>query len=292
MAIRILIDSASDIHLQEAQKMGVDFISMCVNFGEKEFYDGIDLLADTFYDKLENEDFPRTSQINPYRFTEKFQEMTKDGDEVIAITLSSKLSGTYQSAVTAAEGFNGVYVVDSLSACIGERLLCQYALECIQAGDSAQRVVEKLNEAKGNLRILAIVDTLEYLKKGGRISATVALIGNMLSVKPLIGVVDGEVKMVGKALGSKRAYQSLRTMTEKYQLDSDKPMGLVWSGRGDDVLEHWRQHCPAVWGMQTATMPAYIIGSTIGTHVGPGAIGIAFFEASDAAQGETNTENQ
>ncbi len=281
MAIRLMIDSAADISKADAEKLGIKLVPMIINFNDEEYMDGVDLLPEEFYSKLvASKNLPKTSQITEYRFEEIFSKMTANGDEVIAITISSKLSGTYGQAVMAAEKFGGkVRVIDSLNACIGERLLGLYALQLIAEGKSLDDIENILNEKKKKINVTAIVGTLEYLKKGGRVSAAVAFVGGMLSIKPIIGVIDGAVKVVGKALGMKKAYTLLDSLVSKTNgIDWDMPYGVVWSGIDKGVLEKYVEETTLIDANRKGNMPAYILGGTIGTHVGPGAVGISFFE--------------
>lgn len=280
--IKILVDSASDIEEEEAQKMGITMIPVEVRFGDETYLDGVDLSHRRFFEKLiESSVLPKTSQINEYRWSEAFHELTKDGDAVIAITLSSKLSGTYACAKNAAKHFQNVFVVDSLSATTGERLLCQYALSLIAKGINVEAVVEALNEKKKKIRILAVVGTLKYLRMGGRISSAAALAGSMLSVKPVISVEKGEVKLVGKAIGSKKSNNLLMQLMQKCGgIDFSMPYGLMYSGLGDEYLKKYLHDSSSIWEKHIAdpnAIPVYLIGSTIGTHIGPNAIGVAFF---------------
>ena len=210
--IKILIDTASDITMQEAQELGIDAIPIEVRFGNESFLDGFNLSHKKFFEKLiKGDEFPQTSQINEFRFEEEFKKLTKNGDEVICITLSSKLSGTYNCALAASKSFQDkVFVVDSLNATIGERILCELALRLIKEGKTAKEIVEQLNKQKQRIKLLAVLDTLKYLKKGGRISPLVALTGEVFSIKPVVSVVDGEVKLVGKAIGSKKGNNLLK----------------------------------------------------------------------------------
>ncbi|MBQ7879978.1 MAG: DegV family protein [Clostridia bacterium] len=280
MAVRLMIDSASDITKKEADKLGVYFIPMVITIGDKEYFDGVDITANEFYEKLvENAELPKTSQISPYRFEEAFEEITRGGDELVVILLSSKLSGTYDGAKQAAEKFKDkVFVVDSMSAAIGERLLLDHALRLVKDGLSAKAIAEKLDEVKEKIRIMAVIDTLTYLKKGGRISATTAFAGKLLSVKPVIAVVDGKVKMAGKAMGSRNANNLLnKLVAESGGIDFSMPFGTIWSGLDSALHDKYVRDSAHLWQNEVDEVPKYPIGATIGTHVGPGAVGVAFF---------------
>ena len=280
MAIKVLTDSASDISQQEAKEMGIEILPMIVSFGDEEFFDGVNLTPQTFYERLiESDELPKTSQITPFRFEEAFKRITEKGDELVVVLMSSKLSGTYLAACTAAENFKGkVFVVDSLNVAVGERLLVQYALRLIGQGASIEKVVAELEEKKKKVNVMAVLGTLEYLKKGGRISAAVAFAGELLSLKPVVAVVDGEVKLVGKALGSKKGNNLLnRLVAEKGGIDFSMPFGTIYSGLNKVVLEKYIADSASLWANETSFVPQYMIGGTIGTHVGPGAVGVAFF---------------
>lgn len=282
--IKILIDSASDIDEAEAVEKGIFMIPIEVNFNGETYYDGVNLSHNDFFCKLiESDDLPKTSQINPFRFTEEFEKLTKDGSKVICITLSSKLSNTYQNAVVAAKEFpDQVYVVDSLNACIGERILCDYAIQLIASGMDIEAIVKELNLKKNQIELLAVVGTLKYLKKGGRISSVAAFTGEILSIKPVISVVHGQVKVVGKARGSKRGNNLL---VEKIEvcggIDFKYPYATAYSGLSDEILKKYLEDSKGLWAQDTDHVPMYQIGSTIGTHIGPGGIAVAFFSKSN-----------
>lgn len=277
--VKILFDSASDISLEEANAMGAELISIKIRFGDEEFSDGVDLTREEFFEKLSGSDkLPQTSQINPAEFAAAFEKLTSDGSEVVCITLSSKLSGTFKNAVGAAEKFGGkVFVVDSLNASTGEKILCQYALRLVKEGLCAAEIAAALDEEKGRIRVLAVLDTLKFLKMGGRISAVTAFAGEMLSIKPVIGIVDGEVKLLGKAIGSKKSGNLLTKLIKENGVDFSMPHGVMWSGADDTVLKRYVEDSRDLWAAETDSLPAYMIGSTIGTHIGPGAIGVAFY---------------
>lgn len=280
MAVKILVDSASDIDAEEAEKLGIELLPMEVEIQGKKYLDGVEINPRQFFEKLiESTELPRTSQINPYRFEEKFEELTGQGYEVVAITISSKLSGTYTGAANVAKKFGGkVFAVDSLNASIGEKILCYYALRLLEQGASAQEIASELEKVRGRINVLARLDTLQYLKKGGRISAVTALAGQMLSIKPVIGVIGGEVKMVGKAIGSKKGNNLLNSLVEKKGVDFDMPFVVGYGGLDDSMLKKYIEDSRHLWEHGTEAIPVCPIGSTIGTHIGPGAIGVAFFE--------------
>lgn len=279
MSVKILIDSASDVDLNEAEELGAELISMKITFEDGEYSDGVDFTKRQFFERLiESAELPRTSQINPYRFGEAFETMTADGSDVVAITISSKLSGTYKSAVTAAKRFGGrVRVVDSLNASAGERALLLYALRLREQGKDADEIADELEKVKHRINVMAVLDTLLYLKKGGRISAMAAFAGGVLSVKPVIGVIGGEVKLVGKAIGSKKSNNLLNQLVREKVVDFSMPHCVIWSGLDDSLLKKYVEDSRALWADSVSQLPTHMIGSTIGTHIGPGAVGVAFF---------------
>lgn len=278
MSIRIVTDSASDIPQETREDLTI--LPMHVYFGEKEFLDGVNLSHRQFYELLiESEELPKTSQIPPYEFEEVYERATAAGEQVIVITISSKLSGTCQSARVAAQDYEGqVYVVDSLNATLGERCLVDYALRLKDQGKTAEEIVAELEQARKRIRLLALLDTLEYLKKGGRISKSVAMVGGMLSIKPVVSVVDGEVIMVGKARGSKNGNNLLVQEIEKAGgVDFDMPYYLGYSGLDDHLLQKYIEDSKALWEGHVEHLDTTSVGGTIGTHVGPGAITVVFF---------------
>lgn len=280
MATKIIIDSASDITKEEADKMGVILLPMQIRFEDEEYLDGYNITKLQFFEKLiENSTLPKTSQINPETFKEEFEKVVVSGDEAVVITISSKLSGTYSSAVKAsAEYKDKIFVVDSLNASLGEHILFDYAYKLLKQNKSAKEIAVALNSAKKRLNLLAMLDTLKYLRKGGRISALVAFAGELMSIKPVISVVNGEVKLVGKAMGSKKAGNLLNKLVTNKGIDFDMPYCVAWSGLSSDLLEKYIKDSAPLWQDHTDNIPRYAIGSTIGTHVGPNAIGVAFFE--------------
>lgn len=280
MAVKLIIDSASDIDAAEAKERGIIMIPMEISFGDETFYDGVNLSRGEFFEKLiETDVFPKTSQINKFRFDEAFHSAVSDGDEAVCITMSSKLSATYQSAVDAAKKYGGkVRVVDSKNACIGERILIDYAQRLIAENRTAEETEKELNKAKGKIKLLALLNTLQYLQKGGRISLMTAFAGGLLNIKPVVAVKDGEVKLVGKALGSKKSNNLLTQLVENSGgIDFDMPFAVGYSGLSDELLKKYLSDSAHLWKEHTDSVKSYQIGSTIGAHVGPGAIAVAFF---------------
>lgn len=279
--IKLMADSACDLEQTEADALGIALMPLSIRFGREEYWDGVTLSHREFFEKLiETDEIPQTSQISDYRFEEAFASLTADGSEVIAVTLSSKLSGTHACAVRAAKKFPGkVYVVDSMNACLGERILVDYALRLIREGKlSAPEIAAELDEKKNKIQLLAVLDTLKFLRKGGRISTVTAFAGEMLSIKPVISVVKGEPKLIGKAMGSKKGNNLLnRLVDECGGVDFTMPYVLGYSGLSEDFLMKYLHDSEHLWKDHTDHVPYYLIGSTIGTHVGPNAIAVAFF---------------
>ena len=276
--IRIITDSGSDII--DSKRDNVTVLPMSITFGDEVFYDGVTLSHSEFYMKLiESDELPKTSLIAPASFADAFEEAKNAGEKVIAITISGGLSGTYQSAVLAAEDYDDVYVVDSMNVTIGERILVEYALKLIDEGRDIEDIVNELESAKKRICVLGLLDTLEYLKKGGRVSSSVAFVGDVLRIKPVV-TVDGEGKgaMLGKARGSKNGNNFLISEIEKVNgVDFDMPYFLGYTGLNDTLLKKYVKDSEHIWGPYTEELPVCSIGATIGTHVGPNAIAVAFF---------------
>mgnify|MGYP003372930933 CR=1 FL=1 len=277
VSVRIIIDSSADFEPEIADELGITVIPMKTIFGEKEFAEGIDITREQFYEKLvESDEFPRTSQVTPFEFARELDKL-EDGDEALIITLSGKLSGTAESARTAASQSPApAFVVDSEST-IGERILVERAVEMRDAGAEAKTIAETLDREKADIKVIATLDTLEYLKRGGRISAAAALAGGLLSIKPVVGVVDGEVAVLGKARGSKQGNNMLREMIAETGIDFSRPVHLGYTGLSDKLLRKYVADSRDLFEAHLDELSSSIIGSTIGTHVGPGAIAVAYF---------------
>lgn len=279
MKIRIMTDSASD--LLPPHRPEVTVLPMDITFGGETFQDGVNLSHHQFYEKLiEGEELPTTSQISPARFEDAFRQAVEAGETVVAVVLSAKLSGTYQSACIAAEEFPGqVFVVDSANATIGELVLVERAVELMTQGLDAAAIAARLEEEKADIRLVALLDTLEYLKRGGRVSASVALVGGLLAIKPVVAVQDGEVMVLGKARGSKNGNNLLVQEIQKTGgVDFSRPYRLGYTGLDDGLLRKYITDSQMLWSEHVDALPLGTVGGTIGTHVGPGAIAVAFFQ--------------
>lgn len=281
MKVNIITDSASDFSIEEAKKLDIAMLPLQITFGEDTYYDAIDLDHNAFFEKLiETDVFPKTSQITPYEYKKAFSEVEEMKEEAVVITLSSKLSGCYQSACLAATDMNGIYVIDSLNACVGQRILVEYAVRLRDQGLSAKEIYEACETAKTKIRLVALLDTLEYLKKGGRISSTVAFAGAVLSIRPVIAIEGGEVILLGKARGSKNGNNKLiEVIKTSGGIDFDMPFSLVYSGLSKDVLNKYIEDSHELYEEHSdaASLPVCSIGCAIGSHIGPGAVGLAFF---------------
>ena len=278
MAVRIITDSGFDIPGELDPRLTV--IPLSITFGTTTYADGVDITNDRFYELLiESDELPKTSQATPYVYAQAFDKVKEAGDEAVVITLSSKLSGTYQSAVTAASDYEGIYVVDSKNVTIGQGILVQYALKLAEEGYDAKVIAEALEDARERICLLALLDTLEYLKRGGRIPKSEGTIGELLSIKPVVGVEDGEVVMLGKARGSKNGRNQLHQQVEKRGIEFGMPILLGYTGLSQKLLKKYLEDNRAIWeGMVSEDeLPITSVGATIGTHVGPDAIALAFF---------------
>lgn len=278
MGVRIITDSASDI--SEAQYDKLTVIPMTITFGEIQYLDGVNLSNIQFYEKLiEMNELPVTSQISPYDFEKVYEQVKADGDTAVVITMSGKLSGTYNSALTAAESYKDtIKVVDSQSVTVGERILVDYAVMLRDTGIAFDQLAKCLEEKKKDICLLALLDTLEYLKKGGRISKAAAFAGSVLSIKPVVAVENGEVVILGKARGSKHGNNMLAEMIEqKGGIDFSLPIMLGYTGLSNALLEKYIIDSASLWVGYKDELPKGVVGGTIGTHAGPGAIAVAFF---------------
>lgn len=277
MCVRIIVDSSTDVSEKYREK--IQFVPLTVRFGDKEYLDGVEISKHQFYEMLvESDVLPTTSQATPAAFAEYLESVASAGDSAVVITLSSKLSGTYQSAVLAAEDYPNIYVVDSQSVAIGTGVLAQYAVELAQQGMGAEEIAQVLTQQREKVCVVALLDTLEYLKKGGRISKTVAFAGGVLNIKPVVTIQDGAVALIGKARGSRNGNNLLvEKIREAGGVDFERPVLLGYTGLSSALLEKYVDDSKALWADHVDKLDGCLLCSVIGTHAGPGAVAVAFF---------------
>ena len=277
MNVRIITDSSADLRSDLVGK--IPFVPLTINFGEEEFVDNVTMSRKVFYEHLAAcKDLPKTSQPTPDAFAQEYEKAVAAGEQVIVLTISSKLSGTYQSANIAAMDYPGqVYVVDTLSAAIGVGILAELAYDLAQQGMDAEAIVAKLEEEKHKLVLLAALDTLEYLVRGGRLSKVAGLAGGLLNIKPVITLKDGEIVVVGKARGTKQANVMLnKGVAAMGGVDGTKPVLFGYTGLNDELLQKYVEESEAEFA-NVCDLNRPMISGAIGTHVGPGAYAVAFF---------------
>ena len=281
MGVKIIVDSSVDIKYSYAEEKGLCFIPLKTILGGVEYRDGIDIVPDEFYAKLEaNKEIAHTSQINAAEFAEVFAEATKDGDEAVAIVLSSGLSGTCQSARVAADDFEGkVFVVDSLSATAGARVVLECAIKLRDEGKSAAEIAEELDEVAKKSQLFLRVDTLEYLKRGGRISKTSAIVGSLLNIKPVLKLnEEGKLETVGKARGLKLSHKMMNdSIVACGGIDFTKPVVITYAGDiSDGAVDNYLSDSAEIFAGHEKEVIIDQLGCVIGTHTGPGAIVVSF----------------
>ena len=279
MSVRMIVDSTANVTLEMKNRLLV--VPLTIRFGTQEYVDGVTMTHKQFYEKLiESDELPSTSQASPDAFATVYEEVRRAGDTAVVLTVASELSGTHQSAMIAAQDYPEVHVVDTKTVAIGESILAELALRLVDEGRTAEEIAQRICEERENVRLIALLDTLEYLKRGGRISKTVAFAGGLLAIKPVVSVRDGEIRMLGKARGSRQGNNLLMQEIEKAGgVDFSKPLLLGYTGLNDDLLRKYVEDSAAVWRDYRSELPAAMIGSVIGTHAGPGAIAVAFFKA-------------
>ena len=283
MGVKILVDSACDILPESAATLDINILPLKIYFSEKEYLDKVNLTTEEFYGKLiESDTLPTTSQISPYEYEEAVRRVLLPGDEVLILTLSSRLSGCYQSACLAAGEFDGrVKVFDTLNVCVGEMLFVLEAVRLRNEGKNADEIIAALTGDIKKVKLVAMLDTLEYLKKGGRINAATAIAGSLLGIKPVITIYDGEVALLGKARGSKNICNKLvEVIKASGGIDFSRPFRFVYSGTNPALLNKYIEDSLHLLPKSVDPFnPDYTtsIGCVIGTHVGPGAVGVAFF---------------
>ena len=284
MSVRIITDSASD--MSPAEHPALHVLPLSVSFGTDVYMDGVDIDHQRFYEMLvERDELPKTGQVNPYAFSQAIAEAREAGDEAVIITVGAKLSGTNQSARTALAEMPGgdVFVVDSNNVTLGERVLVEYALRLVDEGESAAQIAAAVEAVRDRVVVIGLLETLEYLVRGGRLSAAAGAVGTLLNVKPVVAAEDGLIVQLGKARGSKNGRNLLNQKVEKAGgVDFSMPLALGYTGLSDAVLKKYIEDSSALWSGHTESeLPVHTIGATIGTHVGPGAVAVAFFQPTN-----------
>ena len=269
--IRLLVDSASDYTQEEIKNKNLYFVPLQIQIEGKNYLDGVDIDTETFYTKMVNsKEFFKTSQPSPQEFLDIFEKVKEKQETLICLSLSSKLSGTYQSACLAKDmvDYENIYIVDTLTAAAGIRLLCEVAMNWIGENRSVESIVSGLEELKERVHIYAGLDTLEYLAKGGRISKTAAAIGTLASIKPIICTDHGEVAVAGKTRGVNKATS---VVCEKMQSDIVDTLYPVYT-----LYSYGLENVEKLESKLDLDVNRVRIGSTIGVHIGPNAFGVCF----------------
>lgn len=275
--IKIITDSTADIDLEYAKELNIDIIPLKVIIDGKEYKDRVDLQPDQFYKLLaESSVLPTTSQPSPQEFLNFYEEAQKNGDSVIVMTLPSTISGTYQSANIAKDlaEYDDIYVIDSFNTTQALRLLVLKAIALREQGEDVKEIVQALEDYKHRIRIIAFVDTLEYLYKGGRLSKTAATAGTLLKFKPIIGLKEGKLEMFAKARGTQKATAKIIDLIhEDGEIDLNEPICIGYTGN-DDGLNKFEETLRQEFGFGDVLHGC--VGPVIGTHAGPGARLIAY----------------
>lgn len=274
--IRIIVDSSADYTVAEIREKQMTLVSLTINLDNKSYLDGVDITRDELYEWLmENNGFPKTSQPSPEDFARHFTEAKEAGDDVICILLSSALSGTCQSAYLAKNmvDYENIHIVDSLSATHLIRFLANKACKMRDAGSTAEEIVTTLEELKGRVKVIAAVDTLEYLCRGGRVSRTAAAIGNLANLKPIITVnPEGEVAVLSKCVGKNKAMSYIINAMQEHEIDENYPVYSIYSYGVENCISLEARVVSTGYTLTGRKQ----VGATIGCHVGPGAFGVLF----------------
>ncbi len=282
MKINIIIDSGADYTAVEIEKYNLCVLPLKVSFGEETFLDGVDITIEEFFKRLKSGSvLPKTSQICPFEYETQFKRIKEAGEKALVITISSEFSGCYQSACIAAEKYNDIVrVVDSRSVSLGERIVVQRAMDLISQGKELNEVASILADDIKKIKTIASLDTLVYLKKGGRLSTTAFIAGSLLSLKPIVQVTDGKVEFVCTARGNKKVHCTLKKVIENSgKIDRDMPRSLAYSDTDKSIVDSFVADSPEIFADDLASYQIAGIGPAIGTHIGPGAVAIAFFSA-------------
>ena len=276
--IRIITDSAADFEPKELEKLNITCIPLSVRFGQEEYQENVDLSKAKFYDLLlQSEELPKTSQASPQILLDLFEDAVSAGDDAIYFTLSSALSGTYQSAVMAKNLTDSplCHVVDSLNATGGQRMILEYAAKLRDEGKTAEQIVDAAEDIRSRITLFACIDTLEYLYKGGRISHTAYKLGTLANIKPIITVEpDGSIGIPAKAMGMRKGMDYLCKQVEAHPADPEFPFYVMYTNNRS-VAEALASRLESV-GISVPEDRIIQVGAAIGSHIGPDACGLVY----------------
>lgn len=280
MSIQIFVDSGADLDAADYQELGISLIPLSLTIDQRTFAATEKFNKVDFFRMLEMSDiFPKTSQPAPSEFETIFESARQAGDDLIFISIAASLSGTNQSGnvVKGLGEYDNVYVVDSASATLGIKLLAVEAVRQRREGKSAPEIVAALERLKGRIRLYAALDTLEYLRRGGRLSGAAASIGSLARIKPVVTLTsDGSVGIVAKCMGKSRAMKEIADLAARVQPDPDYPIYGVYAGSSEN-LQAFLPRLRAL-GIEIPERDQICIGPVIGAHIGPGAFGVVYIE--------------
>lgn len=278
--VRIITDSAADFEPQELERMHIACIPLGVMLDGKEYEENVNLTKPQFFELLaQSKDAPKTSQASPKILMDLFRDAQRAGDAAIYITLSSALSGTYQSAVMVREdvGCDDCYVLDSRNATGGQRLLVEYAVRLRDEGKSAREIIAGVEAIRDRIVLYACIDTLEYLYKGGRISQTLYKLGTMAQVKPIIRVSqEGTVEVPSKAMGMRKGVEFLTKKLEQQAPNREHPLYVMYTPNAENgrvLLQRVRE-----MGYDVSDDHFISVGAAIGSHIGHNGCGLVYVE--------------
>jgi len=275
--VKIVTDSGADIPKPLAEELDIAVVPLTVHFGDEEFKDGVDLELSEFYRRLHAGGQPRTTQPSPTDFEAVYRRLQVDADAIVSVHLSSELSGTMQSASIAAamDGIDvPVHVVDSRSASLGIGMLAVEAARMAKAGASAEDIVQHLEAIVARQKVLFLVDTLEYLQRNGRIGRAQAFVGGLLNIKPLLTIDDGVVAPLERARGRAKARARLLELVTQGAQGQRVKVAVMHA----DALEEAESLASELRSrLDVEELVVGQLGATIGTHAGPGTLGVVFY---------------
>lgn len=280
--LQIITDSASDITLKQAENMKIHIVPLSIRFPDGECPQEKDEDFLTFYRRLqEAEELPVTSQPSPEAYLTYYREAEKNGDDVLVLTLSSGLSGTINAAKIAKEicEYDRVFVVDTRQAILSQRIVVEYAVKLRDEGLKTEEIVENIEELRDRVVVCGVVDTLTYLKKGGRIPKSLAVLGNALQIKPVIILEDKILKTIGKVRGRKAGKKCLHQKFEESENDVDFPIYFGYTS-DKEIVEEFMQETIEKYGLEAGRTKMYPVGGVIGTHVSTDCIAVAYVKKS------------